>query len=483
MKKACMYVRVSTDEQVTEGYSIQAQQKEIIAYAENKQYNITKIYSEEGFSGKNITGRKELQLLLEDAQKHKFETVIIHRIDRLSRNLYDALHIAEKLAELNIELISVSEDVDLTSSMGKMLFQLMSSFAEFERKTISERVKLGMAERAKQGRYSGVTPLGYTAINKELYINDEEAETVRLIFDLAETGLGYKAITIQLNKYGYKTKRKYLFSIATVKYIMENPIYIGMTRYNRFVDFEKKKRKGEKGEAILVPGIHPPIVEQSQWDLVHSLKQERAIQYVFEHKTIHLLTGLIKCPVCSFKMVTVKGVDRDYYCCSNYHNKGSMACSPNTVRSSILEKKIIKDIQKYLMKHSLCELQIEPDGTDYLQLLKVDIKRFEEQKNKLFEQLSDEIIDVKRFQNEFSKIENQIIFFTQKIKIETEKDEQIINLLSLFNGDDRFKQKQLIKILIENIQLEKKEPTINFKTIDDILKMKKKIFQVFQEGA
>src|SRR5699024_2309982 len=123
-----------------------------------------------------------------------FNTIIVYKIDRISRKSKDSMEIAERCEQANISLISLRENFDYATPMGKMVFQMMSNISEFERNVIVERAKMGMIQRAKEGYYNGGRVLGYDSINKELVINEEEAHVIRLIFDYAEQDLGYKAI-------------------------------------------------------------------------------------------------------------------------------------------------------------------------------------------------------------------------------------------------------------------------------------------------
>ncbi|MFC7751583.1 recombinase family protein, partial [Paenibacillus thermoaerophilus] len=174
-KTAAIYVRVSTEEQATEGFSIQAQISELERYALQNNLEIVERYIDEGFSGKTIEGRPQMRRLLKEVSQGKFQSVLIYRTDRLSRKTKDSLEIIEILQKNNIQLFSITEKVDLSNPVGIAMFQIMSSINELERNTIITRVKMGMTERAKQGKYNGGIVLGYQAVNKELIIDEDEA--------------------------------------------------------------------------------------------------------------------------------------------------------------------------------------------------------------------------------------------------------------------------------------------------------------------
>ncbi|AMR45190.1 hypothetical protein KHRBS_00480 [Bacillus subtilis subsp. subtilis] len=149
-----------------------------------------------------------MQRLLNESKNGEFDTVITYKLDRLARKTRDSLEIVETLERHNVQLMSYSENIDTTTPGGKLFYTVMSSVAEMERATIIDRVKMGMNQRANQGMWNGGIVLGYDVINKELIINEDEAKIVKEIFILASKGHGYKKIAYEMNKLGYKTKRK-----------------------------------------------------------------------------------------------------------------------------------------------------------------------------------------------------------------------------------------------------------------------------------
>ena len=144
IKRAVGYIRVSTAEQKEEGYSLLGQRKNIELFAEKQGYELIDVYADEGISGKNIIKRPGVQRLLEDAKTGKFDVLIIWKLTRLGRSMKDVMNIAEILYSNNVELHSISESFDITTSTGKMMLGLLANFAEFERSQISENVKMAM---------------------------------------------------------------------------------------------------------------------------------------------------------------------------------------------------------------------------------------------------------------------------------------------------------------------------------------------------
>ncbi|WP_234879669.1 recombinase family protein [Bacillus altitudinis] len=270
VKNVAIYCRVSTEEQSTEGYSISAQLHTLRQYADMYNMTVVEEYVDEGISGKNIKGRPAMQRLVSDVPKGKFQAVLVWKISRLSRNMLDTLVLLDQFEKNSIKFISYSENFDTGSPIGRLVVQLMASIAEMERNTLSENVKLGMTQRAREGLWNGGIILGYDSIKKELLINEEEAKIVQLIFTLYAEGKGLKAIANHINKSGYLTKRGKHFSINGIATILDNHVYIGKIRWLQVENWDTQRRKGKNPNPLLVDGKHQPIISQELWSVVLS---------------------------------------------------------------------------------------------------------------------------------------------------------------------------------------------------------------------
>ncbi len=162
--------------------------------------------------------------LVADVEKEKFQAVLVWKISRLSRNMLDTLTLLDKFEDYGVKFISYSENFDTGSPIGRLVVQLMASIAEMERNTLSENVKLGMTQRAREGSWNGGVVFGYDSVNKELVVNEDEAEVVRQIFEMYASGKGLKAIANHLNKAGFHTKHNRHFSINGIATILDNHV-------------------------------------------------------------------------------------------------------------------------------------------------------------------------------------------------------------------------------------------------------------------
>jgi len=241
---AAIYVRVSTQEQAQQGFSLNAQQEALENYAKALGYEIHKIYRDEGKSAKDLK-RPEMTNLLQDAEKGKFSAIFIYKLDRFSRSIKDLILTIDKLKDWGIDFVSLQDRIETTSASGKLMFHIIGAFAEFERNIIGDRTKFGMQRKAKEGGFITKAPKGYKLVNKKLMINEEEAEKVREIFN---TFLTQKISLTQLAKnYGLTT--------SGLKKLLQNTTYLGKVKFAdeeskgehlALIDEELFRRVGEK---------------------------------------------------------------------------------------------------------------------------------------------------------------------------------------------------------------------------------------------
>lgn len=354
-KRVGIYVRVSTEMQSTEGYSIDGQINQIREYCQFHHFEVTDIYADRGISGKSMN-RPELQRMLKDANEGHIDCVMVYKTNRLARNTSDLLKIVEDLHKQNVEFFSLSERMEVNTSSGKLMLQILASFSEFERNNIVENVFMGQTRRAQEGYYQGNLPLGYDKIpdsKHELMINQHEANIVKYIFESYAKGHGYRKIANALNHKGYVTKKGNPFSISAVTYILSNPFYVGKIQFAKYKDWNDKRRKGLNDKPVIAEGKHTPIISQTLWDKVQARKKQVSEKPQVHGKGTNLLTGIIHCPQCGAPMAasnttnTLKDGTKKrirYYSCSNFRNKGSKVCSANSVRADVIKKYVMDQI-------------------------------------------------------------------------------------------------------------------------------------------
>lgn len=234
LPKACIYTRVSTQEQANEGYSIEEQERMCKAYIESKGWLYTKTYSDPGISGRTMK-RPGLQELIKDIEKHEVEAVVIYKLDRLSRKQKDTMTIIEDFFLKNeITLASLNETLDTSTPWGRAMIGILSSFNQMESENIQERTMMGRKAKVTSGGYAGgKPPIGYKAVDGNLVIVPEEAEIVKLVFELRENEKKtMQQIADELNKRGFRTKKGFEFKHSAIQNILNNEdTYRGHYRY------------------------------------------------------------------------------------------------------------------------------------------------------------------------------------------------------------------------------------------------------------
>lgn len=252
MKAAGLYIRVSTEEQAKEGYSIDAQRNKLTAYCQIHDIDILGYYIDDGISGKSLE-RPRVKELIADIKAKRIDTIVVFKLDRLTRSVKDLLMLMDIFDKFKTKFISLSEQIDTSSATGRMFVQLLGVFAEWERSVIGERVVVGMEQRAKTGMYSARRVLGYdyNPETKRFTINAKEAEIVKLIFSMHNQGKGYVAIAKELNRLGYKTKDGNSFAHNSLVYLVNNGwYYCGKFMY---------KAKGKEPQLLDATNVEPII--------------------------------------------------------------------------------------------------------------------------------------------------------------------------------------------------------------------------------
>ena len=263
-----IYVRVSTEEQALNGFSIRAQIEKLTAYCTIKEWDIYDVYKDDGISGKNIKDRKELLRLIDDIKQKKVNNILVYKIDRLTRSTKDLIELVDFFNLNNCSFNSFTENIDTLSSTGRMFIKIIGIFAEFERENISERVRFGLERKVKEGYSIASKNVSYGYYkeknNKIQKIDEYQAYIVRKIFNLYYYGYSLSHIANYLNK--YKTKKNNReWNCKNIKLILTNPNYIGLVRYGI-----NKKNYFE------IKGKHKKILSENIFYLINrSLNKEK----------------------------------------------------------------------------------------------------------------------------------------------------------------------------------------------------------------
>jgi site-specific DNA recombinase len=257
-KKVLGYVRVSTEEQASRGHGLEAQERAIRAFAESQGFELIGIEKDSGVSGaKKPSERAGFRRVLQLAEERRYSVLLVWKFDRLARNLFYSVTTVNDLQEkYGVVLRSVTEPIDTSNPMGQMIFTLLAGFAAEERRVIIRRTLAGKREKASRGGFSGgAAPLGYGRDREGgLMVLEAESAVVLRIFELRQTGLSLMSIACELNNEGVATKRGGKWYPATIRYILDNPKYRGLSEY--YFRWEEEVH-------FLKEGSHPAILPKA----------------------------------------------------------------------------------------------------------------------------------------------------------------------------------------------------------------------------
>lgn len=361
--RAAIYVRVSTEEQVKEGYSIDAQINVLKLYAKLYDYEVVKVYRDEGLSGKDMK-RERLMTMLEDARNHEFDVLLVWKVSRLSRNLKNLLYIVDILDQYKVSFISQSETFNTCSPVGRMTLQILGSIAEFERNTIIENIKLGLDQKARSGQWLGGKVYGYKNINKKLIIDPHEKQDIKYIYEKFSQNKSVRDIAEHLSK---KSNRE--FNISLIYRILKNPIYSGFLRHKSCSGYYEIK------------GIHEPIISKILFDKVQ--KKFECVHNEKNNIKEFTLSGILLCPYCCKSLLRYTTSKYRYYRCSTYHNLGHEHCRGFLINANKIENKVYKILEdricsdSYQKLYSVFEIE-EVFNKDYL--FKIDMIQYKKRK-------------------------------------------------------------------------------------------------------
>lgn len=259
-KIVAIYIRVSTLDQVKEGYSLDVQEKTLRNWCNTRNYKIFDLYSDKGISGKDIEHRPDMNRLLKDAEERKFDIVLFWALSRFTRSVSDLYYTMNKFQKWSVDMVSYTEAFDTSTPMGRAMLGMVGVFAQLEREITGERVSAAMAERALQGKRTCSEILGYDLDGKDSFkINVKEAEYVRFCFKEYLLRKNLSEVAHQANKLGYRGKRGKLPTAWSIQKILTRTQYCG---YNSFL-----------GE--IYKGNYEPIIDVETFNKVSVLLKKQ----------------------------------------------------------------------------------------------------------------------------------------------------------------------------------------------------------------
>lgn len=422
--KVALYVRVSTAEQA-DNYSIPEQIERMKSYCKSKDWEVYKVYTDAGFTGANIE-RPGMQSLIEDAEHHIFDMVLVYKLDRLSRDLRDTLYLIDDVfAKNNIQFSSITEGFDTSTEIGRLVLKFLSIFAEMERSRISERMRMGKEARIKEGKWCGGTePIGYNYDDtKDLLIpNDYELmQVVELATRFHDGERNLRALQREFMSKGYKHKYGD-WEPKSMRRVLRSKVYCG---YMRELDqWHKASHYAPLSEDVVNANIKMLDERAEEWKFN---KHKAGVQTTY-------LGGLLFCKHCGGKYAKNSGRTRSdgtkniYYACYSRSKKvQKMIKDPNC-----MNKNWRMDYLDDLVFHEIRKLA---ENTDRIKQMHTKSRKAQEEPDK-----------ANIILKEIEKIDSQISRFMDLYGLGTFSINQVSEKINPLNERKNALQKELAKI-------------------------------------
>lgn len=387
MPTALLYCRVSTQEQVQEGYSLGAQERQLRAFCASQGWSVGSRYIEEGASGSKL-GRPQIQALLRDLEAHVYPDpcVLVWRLDRLTRSVADLYTLLASFERLGATFRSATEPYDTGSAIGRLFVTLVAALAQWERENLIERSALGQVHQVTQSDdwYGGPAPFGYRVEGRRLVPNPEAAATVARIFDEFLTTGNLTALARALDRDGIPSPRGRQWSAVQLRYILRNPVYAGRRAWRKRTKTATSWRTTSRNEWVTADGHHQPIVPLATWEQAMATLEANDGASARRGWGQHPLTGLLRCGLCGRGMtgrLLHRGGRRTrtyrYYLCPNHYLRAT--CTMPSVPADGMETFVLQAIRDRHEEAALLEgareSGTEPDAIQALRARADGVRR------------------------------------------------------------------------------------------------------------
>lgn len=477
-EKCYIYTRVSTEMQV-DGYSLDAQTAALKKYAENRGIEICGSYQDAGKSGKSIEGRPEFQRMFRDIASGKdgVDYVLVFKLSRFGRSVVDALNALREMKKYNVNLICTEEGLDTSTSIGRLVFTIMSSICEMERENIRTQTMEGRREKARQGKWNGgLPPYGYTVnANGVLEVIEEEREIVEKIFKLyVEKDWGFGKIAKHLNNIGIvkntheNAQKLPTWSGSMISNVIDNEVYYGKIRYGKrtIKNIQGEEKRVPVEDYIVADGMHEAIVSEEIWMAAHR-KRER-IKGRIEKKIgvgrENLLTCILKCPECGSPMYsTRRGRSEEkmlyYYKCGRQLRESGHRCS---YTKQYRQEEVNEQVYQAIV--GLIDCQQFADEVDARIQKEADIESLEKEIKSAKKALNDTQKNKNSLENELDSLSADTVHYKRKrqdmsrrldvLYDKLEEQEELLETLQLRkeNSEKNRIQKDMVYSFLKNFK-------------------------------
>ncbi len=445
-KIAGVYIRVSTEDQAREGFSLGEQEEKLLALCKFKDLEVYKVYKDAGISAKDMEHRPQFQEMLKDMKDGKINYIVAYKLDRITRSVRDLEELISVLEQYNCFLLCDRDDVNTSTANGRFFVRMLTVLSQLEIEIVSERTKFGLNGAIKSGHIPGQRPFGYkSADDKKMIIDNATRPYVEMIFDMYLEGKSFQQIANYFEGNNIYPKKKW--KDTTIQKIIDNKIYMG--------DYEQYKRIGkqENLEPIVYMNVVEPIISRAKWE--ECQRQKERNQRTYTRDRIYTFFQRLKCPNCSriMKCKGSGGTKRKYmyYTCEHCH------INFNENHVELLLKNFIYDLLEYDMAVKKFFLPVLEDKSNNIDTSTIDkeIRELQKQRDRIKQAYIKGIVEIDDFKEDYKLIEDKLS------NLETKKLE-LINL-EKFNYSPH-------ELLAER-DLEK-EKMIRLDTLNSLLKSK-----------
>ena len=445
-KIAGVYIRVSTEDQAREGFSLGEQEEKLLALCKFKDLEVYKVYKDAGISAKDMEHRPQFQEMLKDMKDGKINYIVAYKLDRITRSVRDLEELISVLEQYNCFLLCDRDDVNTSTANGRFFVRMLTVLSQLEIEIVSERTKFGLNGAIKSGHIPGQRPFGYkSADDKKMIIDNATRPYVEKIFDMYLEGKSFQQIANYFKESNIYPKKNW--KDTTIQKIIDNKIYMG--------DYEQYKRIGkqENLEPIVYMNVVEPIISRAKWE--ECQRQKERNQRTYTRDRIYTFFQRLKCPNCSriMKCKGSGGTKRKYmyYTCEHCH------INFNENHVELLLKDFIYDLLEYDMAVKKFFLPVLEDKSNNIDTSTIDkeIRELQKQRDRIKQAYIKGIVEIDDFKEDYNLIEDKLA------NLETKKLE-LINLEN-FNYSPH-------ELLAER-DLEK-EKMIRLDTLNSLLKSK-----------
>ena len=469
-KVAGVYIRVSTEDQAREGFSLGEQEEKLLQLCKFKDLEVYKVYKDAGISAKDIEHRPQFQEMLKDMKEGKLNYIVAYKLDRITRSVRDLEELISVLEQYNCFLLCDRDDVNTSTANGRFFVRMLTVLSQLEIEIVSERTKFGLNGAIKSGHIPGQRPFGYkSAEDKRMVIDNTTRPYVEKIFDMYLEGKSFQQIANYFKENNIYPKKNW--KDTTIQKIIDNKIYMG--------DYEQYKRIGkqENLEPIVYMNVVEPIISRAKWD--ECQRQKERNQRTYTRDRVYTFFQRLKCPNCSriMKCKGSGGTKRKYmyYTCEHCH------INFNEDHVEHLLRDFIYDLLEYDMAVKKFFLPVLEDKTNNIDTTSIDkeIRDLEKQRNRIKDLYIKGIVEIADFKEDYKLIEDKLANLESKklelVNLENfnysphellaQRDlekEKMIRLDTLntvlktkWNGMDKSEKQEFISKFIDTIEIKK----------------------------